>query len=56
MDLSVSRQLPLGNGILTVDNEAQATARTGDDNRNKGGEAARAALAMVQLKRSLAGK
>jgi 6,7-dimethyl-8-ribityllumazine synthase len=56
MDLSVNRQLALGNGILTVDNEAQAHARSGDDNRNKGGEAARAALAMVRLKRSLAGK
>jgi 6,7-dimethyl-8-ribityllumazine synthase len=56
MDLSVSRQLPLGNGILTVDNEGQAFARSADDNRNKGGEAARAALAMVALKRSLAKK
>ena len=56
MDLAVSRQLALGNGILTVDNEAQAQARSGDDHRNKGAEAARAALAMVQLKRSLAGK
>jgi len=56
MDLSVGRQLALGNGILTVDSEAQAQARAGDDSRNKGGEAARAALAMVRLKRSLAGK
>ncbi|MGH6685026.1 MAG: 6,7-dimethyl-8-ribityllumazine synthase [Pseudolabrys sp.] len=56
MDLSVSRQLPLGNGILTVDNEAQARARATEDNRNKGASAARAALAMVALKRSLAGK
>jgi 6,7-dimethyl-8-ribityllumazine synthase len=56
MDLSVNRQLPLGNGILTVDNEAQARARATEDGRNKGSSAARAALAMVALKRSLAGK
>jgi 6,7-dimethyl-8-ribityllumazine synthase len=50
MDLSL-RGVPLGNGILTVDNEAQALVRSTED-RNKGGEAARAALAMVALKRS----
>jgi 6,7-dimethyl-8-ribityllumazine synthase len=55
MDLSVSRQLAIGNGILTVDNEAQARARSTDDGRNKGVSAARAALAMVALKRKLAG-
>jgi 6,7-dimethyl-8-ribityllumazine synthase len=55
MDLSVNRQLAIGNGILTVDNEAQARARSTDDGRNKGASAARAALAMVALKRKLAG-
>jgi len=56
MDLSVSRQLAIGNGILTVDNEAQALARSTGDGRNKGASAARAALTMVALKRGLAGK
>ena len=56
MDLSIDRQLPLGNGILTVDNEAQALARSTADGRNKGAAAAKAALAMVALKQSLAGK
>ena len=56
MDLSVSRQLPIGNGILTVDNEAQALARSTDDGRNKGASAVRAALTMIVLKRNLAGK
>lgn len=55
MDLSVDQQIALGNGILTVDTPAQATARTGTDDRNKGAAAARAALAMVALKRTLAG-
>ncbi len=56
MDLSINRQLAIGNGILTCDNETQARARATPDNRNKGASAARAALAMVALKRSLKGK
>jgi 6,7-dimethyl-8-ribityllumazine synthase len=54
MDLSVARKIPLGNGILTVDTEAQAWARAKVDEADKGGDAARAALAMLALKRSLA--
>jgi len=54
MDLSIERQLPLGNGILTCDTEAQALARSAADGRNKGASAARAALAMIALKRNLA--
>jgi 6,7-dimethyl-8-ribityllumazine synthase len=56
MDLAIQQQLAIGNGILTVDNEAQALARSTADNdfkRNKGASAARAALAMVALKREL---
>ncbi|HEX3709620.1 MAG TPA: 6,7-dimethyl-8-ribityllumazine synthase [Pseudolabrys sp.] len=53
MDLSMTRQLPIGNGILTVGTQAQAIARAGDDSRNKGAAAANAALAMVALKRKL---
>lgn len=56
IDLAVDRQLPIGNGILTVDNEAQARARASSDERNKGRVAALAALAMVRLKRTLAGR
>jgi len=54
MDLSIERQLPLGNGILTCDTEAQALARSAADGRNKGASAARAALAMIALKHKLA--
>jgi 6,7-dimethyl-8-ribityllumazine synthase len=53
MDLTVQQQLPIGNGILTVDTPAQATARSGDNDRNKGAHAAKAALAMIAVKRSL---
>jgi 6,7-dimethyl-8-ribityllumazine synthase len=56
MDLAIDRQLAIGNGILTVDTETQALARATPDGRNKGAAAARAALAMVALKRSLTGK
>ena len=54
MDLTLNQQLCVGNGILTVDTPAQATARSSDDSRNKGAHAAKAALAMIALKRSLA--
>ena len=53
MDLTLNQQLAIGNGILTVDTPAQAAARSGDDDRNKGAHAAKAALAMIALKRSL---
>lgn len=51
MDLAVARLLPLGNGILTVDTEAQAWERANIDEGDKGGDAARAALTMLRLKR-----
>ena len=54
MEIAIDQQMPLGNGILTVDTEAQALARANGGERNKGAEAARAALAMVALKRTLA--
>ena len=41
--------LAIGNGILTVENEAQALARARPDEKDKGGEAARAALTMLAL-------
>ena len=42
--------IAIGNGILTVENEAQALARARPDDKDKGGDAARAALAMIALK------
>jgi 6,7-dimethyl-8-ribityllumazine synthase len=42
--------LAIGNGILTVENEAQALTRARPDEKDKGGEAAKAALAMMALK------
>ncbi|HUZ31360.1 MAG TPA: 6,7-dimethyl-8-ribityllumazine synthase [Xanthobacteraceae bacterium] len=54
LDLSVARALPIGNGIVTVNTLTQALARARLEEQDKGGDAARAALAMVQLKRRLA--
>jgi 6,7-dimethyl-8-ribityllumazine synthase len=42
--------LPIGNGILTVENDAQALARADKTQKDKGGEAVKAALAMLALK------
>ena len=42
--------LAIGNGILTVENEAQALVRARPDDKDKGGEAAKAALAMMALR------
>jgi 6,7-dimethyl-8-ribityllumazine synthase len=53
MDLSVAFAVPIGNGILTVENEAQAWARARVTEQNKGGGAAEAALRMVALKARL---
>lgn len=52
MDLSVQRRLPLGNGILTVENDEQAWARARVSDMNKGGGAAEAALAVLRVKRA----
>jgi 6,7-dimethyl-8-ribityllumazine synthase len=42
--------LAIGNGILTVENEAQALARARRSEKDKGGDAAKAAIAMMTLK------
>ena len=42
--------LAIGNGILTVENEAQALSRASPHDKDKGGEAAKAALALLALK------
>ncbi|WP_221792272.1 6,7-dimethyl-8-ribityllumazine synthase [Aquisediminimonas sediminicola] len=42
--------IAIGNGILTVENEAQALTRAKRAEKDKGGEAAKAALALLDLK------
>ncbi|WP_289033529.1 6,7-dimethyl-8-ribityllumazine synthase [uncultured Roseibium sp.] len=53
MDLMVDADLAIGNGILTVENDAQAWARAKVSEKNKGGAAAEAALAMIALRERL---
>ena len=51
MDLAVQRGALIGNGILTTDDGRQARVRADPGGKDKGGAAARAALALVQIKR-----
>jgi 6,7-dimethyl-8-ribityllumazine synthase len=54
MDLTTGQRLAIGNGILTVENEAQAWARVDASKvEHKGENAAKAAVAMVRLRRQL---
>lgn len=47
--------IAIGNGILTVENEAQALARARKTEKDKGGEAAKAALAILALRERFGG-
>ena len=53
MDLAVNQQLAIGNGIITVENEAQAIARSKVDQKNKGGFAANAVIRMIKIRAEL---
>jgi 6,7-dimethyl-8-ribityllumazine synthase len=53
MDLTL-QGYAVGNGILTVENEAQAIARCDPGRLDKGGHAARAALALFELREKYA--
>jgi 6,7-dimethyl-8-ribityllumazine synthase len=50
MQVSLARKLAFGNGVLTVENEAQALTRANPQQGDKGGDAARAALSIHRLK------
>ena len=49
MDLAIQRNLAIGNGILTVENSEQAWERADINRKDKGGDAARAALSMANV-------
>lgn len=53
MDLGVRKKLPVGNGILTVEDEAQAWVRADPAQGDKGGAAAKACLDLISLRRRL---
>ncbi len=54
MDVSLAYNIPIGNGIITVENGEQALARSAtssdSDKENKGKEAAEAALSLLRLR------
>ena len=54
MDLAVRHGIPLGNAILTVENEEQALARARGGRAGKGADAVRACLTLVALERAFA--
>ncbi|SFP40740.1 6,7-dimethyl-8-ribityllumazine synthase [Qipengyuania nanhaisediminis] len=47
--------IAIGNGIITVENEEQALARADANRKDKGGEAAKAAIALLELQGRFAG-
>jgi 6,7-dimethyl-8-ribityllumazine synthase len=57
MNVSLQHNIPIGNGIITVENEKQALARSSVDEslgkENKGKEAAQAAVALMRMRREL---
>jgi 6,7-dimethyl-8-ribityllumazine synthase len=55
MEVAIRNGVPLGNGILTVDTEAQALARAHGAG-GKGGAAVRACLSLIELARTFAGQ
>ncbi|HEX9159976.1 MAG TPA: 6,7-dimethyl-8-ribityllumazine synthase [Rhizomicrobium sp.] len=55
MELGLRYGLCIGNGILTCENEEQAIARAAADGRNKGGDAARACVALIETRTRFSG-
>ena len=53
MQLGLELGLCIGNGILTVENEKQAVERAAVDDGDKGGDAARACLALIAVRNRL---
>ncbi len=52
MEVAVRDAVPVGNGILTVETEAQALERARGGSDGKGGDAARACLSLIELARA----
>ncbi|MGN6148544.1 MAG: 6,7-dimethyl-8-ribityllumazine synthase [Rhizomicrobium sp.] len=53
MDLGIRQGLCIGNGVLTVENEEQALVRASATGSDKGGDAARACLALIHYRTKL---
>jgi 6,7-dimethyl-8-ribityllumazine synthase len=56
MEVAIRNSVPVGNGILTVENEAQAMARARGGVNGKGADAVRACLKLIDLARAFEGE
>jgi 6,7-dimethyl-8-ribityllumazine synthase len=56
LEIAVRHAIPLGNAILTVENEAQALARAEGGRRGKGADAVRACLSLIGHARAFAAR
>jgi 6,7-dimethyl-8-ribityllumazine synthase len=54
MDIATRHSIPVGNGILTVNDEAQAFERARGGREGKGADAVRACLSLIELARTFA--
>lgn len=54
MQIAVDNHVPIGNAILTVDTREQAMKRASGGRKGKGGDAARACLGLIELRRAFA--
>ncbi|MBN8828738.1 MAG: 6,7-dimethyl-8-ribityllumazine synthase [Sphingobacteriia bacterium] len=52
-EIAIKNNIPIGYGIITVENEAQALMRVDKGKKDKGGWAANSCIAMINLKRKL---
>ncbi len=55
MEVAIRNAVPVGNGILTVENQEQAMARARGGSDGKGGAAARACMRLIELARTYEG-
>lgn len=56
MQLATEHGIPVGNGILTVDNEAQAIVRSSVGKKDKGRDAVEACLDVIRARRDFSGR
>jgi 6,7-dimethyl-8-ribityllumazine synthase len=56
MDIGLQHGLCIGNGILTCDTDEQAVTRADRQGQDKGGDAARACLALIELRAKMAAR
>ena len=56
LDIGIRTGVPVGNAVLTVETGEQAEARSGGEKGNRGEDAARAVLGLLEARSSLTGR